>query len=35
MTPHVDWAALLPQIFLGGGGLVLLKIGSPEAGATL
>ena len=28
MTPHVDWAALLPQIFLGGGGLVLLTIGS-------
>ena len=26
--PQVDWAALLPQYFLGGGGLVLLTVGS-------
>ena len=28
MTPQVDWAALLPQLFLGGGALVLLTAGS-------
>ena len=28
MTPHVDWAGLLPQIFLGGGGLLLLTVAS-------
>lgn len=26
--PQVDWPALLPQFFLGGGGLVLLTLGS-------
>ena len=28
MMPQVDWAALLPVYFLGGGGLVLLTVGS-------
>lgn len=28
MTPAVDWAALLPQLFLGGGGLLLLTLGT-------